>query len=119
MQTERTLSTPRFLPLFFLAMLVNIFAQAAHETGHHLVYQVMGHEPEWGFTRLVQMSDTTPSNPGEWTPKTYPNGATNWLKVSSLPSGKAEEVAAAPGPLAALAFVTFAVLGRARQLKNG
>lgn len=39
-----------FLPLLVLAMLVNILAQAAHKTGHHLIYQVMGHEPVWAFT---------------------------------------------------------------------
>lgn len=108
----------RFLPLLVLAMLVNILAQAVHETGHHLVYQVMGHEPVWGFTRLVQMSDTTPSNPGEWTQKTYPDGTTNWLKVSSLPGGKAEEAAAAAaGPLAGLLGAVLGLVMSRRSIK--
>ena len=93
----------RFLPLLVLAMLVNILAQATHETGHHMVYQVMGHEPVWAFTKVVQMSETTPSHPEEWTMKTYPDGTTNWLKVSSLPTGNMEEaIAALAGPLLGL-----------------
>ena len=59
----------RILPLFILAMLVNILAQAVHETGHHMVYQVTGHEPVWAFTKVVQMSETTPSHPDEWAKK--------------------------------------------------
>lgn len=103
MKETTRLQSNHFLPLLILAMLVNILAQAVHETGHHLVYQVMGHEPVWAFTKVVQMSDTTPSHPDEWTIKTYPDGATNWLNVSSLPTGKMEEaIAAAAGPLAAL-----------------
>ncbi|HNB41633.1 MAG TPA: hypothetical protein PLG52_09035 [Anaerolineales bacterium] len=106
----------RFLPLLVLAMLVNILAQAVHETGHRLVYQVMGHEPVWAFTKVVQMSDTTPSRPDEWTMKTYPDGATNWLKVSSLPNGNIEEViAAAAGPL--LGFLS-AILGLAMSRRS-
>ena len=57
------MSPLRFLPLLILAMLVNILVQAVHETGHHLVYQVIGHEPVWAFPKVVQMSETTPSNP--------------------------------------------------------
>ncbi|HKJ37865.1 MAG TPA: hypothetical protein VJ972_03760 [Anaerolineales bacterium] len=108
----------RFLPLLILAMLVNILAQAAHETGHYLVYQVMGHEPVWAFTRVVQMSDATPSNPSEWTMKTYSDGGTNWLKVSSLPSGRMEEaVAAAAGPLAGLLSAVFGLVMSRRSVK--
>lgn len=103
------MSTLRFLPLLILAMLVNILAQAVHEAGHHFAYQVMGHDPVWAFTKVVQMSETMPSNPDEWTMKTYPDGGTNWLKVSSLPTGKMEEaIAAAAGPLLGL---LSAVLG--------
>lgn len=108
----------RFLPLFLLAMLVNILAQAAHETGHHLVYQIMGHEPVWAFTKVVQMSGTTPSHPDEWTMKTYPDGGTNWLKVSSLPTGNVEEAAtAAAGPLLGL-FTTIFGLAMSRRSKR-
>ncbi|MCP4416076.1 MAG: hypothetical protein GY805_05615 [Chloroflexi bacterium] len=35
----------RFLPLLILVMLINILSQTPHETGHHMVYQLMGHEP--------------------------------------------------------------------------
>jgi len=93
----------RFLPLFVLAMLVNILAQAAHETGHHLIYQVMRHEPVWGYTKLVQLSETAPSNPDEWTENLNSDGTKNWLKVSSLPGGNIEQAAtAAAGPLVGL-----------------
>lgn len=92
-----------FLPLFVLTMLVNILAQAAHETGHHLAYQMMGHEPVWVFTKVAQMSETTPLHPDEWAMKTYPTGETNWLKASSLPmAGMEEAIAAAAGPLLGL-----------------
>ena len=118
MRTNTKLKSPRFFPLLVIAMVVNILAQAVHETGHHLVYQVMGHEPEWGFTRLVQMSDTTPSNPSEWTQKSYPDGATNWLKLSSLPVGKAEEAAAAAaGPLAGLLGAALGLVMSRRSIK--
>ena len=107
-----------FLPLLILAMLVNILAQAAHETGHHIAYQVMGHEPVWAFTKLVQLSETTPTNPDEWTKKTYPNGDTNWLKVSSLPASKTEEaIAAVAGPLAGLLSAALALVMSRRSQK--
>ena len=107
-----------FLPLLILAMLVNILAQAAHETGHHIAYQVMGHEPVWAFTKLVQLSEITPTNPDEWTKKTYPNGDTNWLKVSSLPASKTEEaIAAVAGPLAGLLSAALGLLMSRRSHK--
>lgn len=109
MKHDNQLHYIHFLSLLILVMLINILAQAVHETGHHIVYQVMGHEPVWGFTKVVQLSETIPRNPDEWVEKTYSNGETNWLKVSSLPSGKIEEsIAAASGPLAGL---LSAVLG--------
>ena len=107
-----------FLPLLILAMLVNILAQTAHETGHHIVYQVMGHEPIWAFTKLVQLSETTPINPVGWTKKTYLNGDTNWLKVSSLPASKTEEaVAAVAGPLAGLLSAALGLVMSRRSQK--
>ena len=119
MKTELTFSTLRFFPLLILAMLVNILAQAVHETGHHLVYQVMGHEPVWAFTKVVQMSETMPSNPDDWTMKTYPDGETNWLKVSSLPSRNMEEaVAAAAGPLLGLLSAILGLVMSRRSVKN-
>lgn len=116
MKAELTFSTLRFFPLLILAMLVNILAQAVHETGHHMIYQVMGHEPVWTFTKVVQMSDVIPSNPDEWTMKTYPDGATNWLKVSSLPAdGMEETIAAFAGPLLGL---FSAILGLIMSHRN-
>jgi len=108
----------RFLPLLVLAMLVNILAQAVHETGHHIAYQMMGHDPVWAFTKVVQISETTPSNPGEWTMKTYSDGATNWLKVSSLPAdGMEEAIAAAAGPLLGLFSAAFGLVISRRNIK--
>jgi len=74
---ESRFQSASFLSLLVLAMLVNILVQAVHETGDHLVYQVKGHEPVWAFTKVVQMSETTPSHPDEWTQIAYPDGATN------------------------------------------
>ncbi|HSG42826.1 MAG TPA: hypothetical protein VLA72_06700 [Anaerolineales bacterium] len=118
MNLDEKLHQIRFLPLLVLAMLVTIFAQAVHETGHHLAYQVMGHEPVWAFTKVVQMSETTPLNPDEWTMKTYPDGGTNWLKVSSLPAGNTEEVIAAlAGPLLGLFSATLGLVMSRRSVK--
>ena len=99
---ENKFYNTRFLPLLVLAMLVNILAQAWHETGHHIVYQVMGHEPVWAFTKVVQMREP-PTNPANWVEITNPDGSSNWLKVSSMPTGKTEKaLMAAAGPLAGL-----------------
>ena len=118
MSRTSTLHRIPFLPLFVLAMLANILAQAVHETGHHLVYQVMGHEPVWAFTKVVQMSETTPTHPEDWTLKTYADGTTNWLKVSSLPTGNVEEAAlAAAGPLAGLLSAIFGLVMTRRSVK--
>jgi len=119
MNTNQKLHSQHIIPLFILAMLVNILAQAVHETGHHLVYQVMGHEPIWAFTKIVQMSETMPSHPEEWTEKTYSDGATNWLKVSSLPDGIMEEaVAAAAGPLAGLLSAALGLVVSRRSVRT-
>jgi len=117
-KTETTLSALRFLPLFILAMLVNILAQVTHETGHLLAYEIMGHEPVWAFTKVVQMSDTTPSYPDEWTMKTYSDGATNWLKVSSLPAeGMEEAITASAGPLLGLLGAVIGLVKSRRSTK--
>ena len=116
-ETTRFQSIP-FLALLFLAMLVNILAQATHETGHHFIYQVMGHEPVWAFTKVVQMSETIPSHPDEWKLKTYSDGTTNWLKVNSLPSGNMEEaIAAAAGPLLGLLIAVLGLVMSRRSMK--
>ena len=100
MQTAK-IPTLRFIPLLILAMLVNILAQAVHETGHHMVYQVMGHEPVWAFTKLVQKEN--PAHPSDWVEITTPDGSSNWLYLASAPTGKTEKaILAAAGPLLGL-----------------
>jgi len=108
----------RFLPLLVLAMLVNILSQAMHETGHHMIYQVTGHDPVWAFTKLVQLWETSPTNPSEWVEKTNPDGTTNWLKLSSPIAGKTKSaIASAAGPLAGLlgAILGFVMLHRSQK----
>lgn len=107
-----------FLSLLILAMLINITTQTIHETGHLMVFQLMGHDPVWGFTKLVQIWDTSPINPDEWVEVTSPDGERGWLKLSSPIASKAEDViSTAAGPLAGL---LSAVLGLviARQSKG-
>ena len=118
MRTTSKLHSISFIPLLILAMLVNILAQAVHETGHHMFYQVMGYEPVWAFTKVVQISETTPLHPEEWTQKKYPDGTTNWLKDSSLPTGNIEEATfAAAGPLAGLLSAILGLVMLRRSVK--
>ena len=108
----------RFLPLLILAMSVNIISQATHETGHHLIYQIMGHEPVWGFTKLVQIWDTPPINPDEWVETNGPDGEQGWLKLSSPLVDKVEtRIAAAAGPLAGLLGVLLGMMIARRSNK--
>lgn len=93
----------RFLPLLVLVMLVNILSQTTHESGHHMVYQFMGCAPVWGFTKLVQIWETPPTNPDEWVEIRGSEGEQGWLKLSSPLVGRTENaVGAAAGPLAGL-----------------
>ncbi len=109
MKETTKLQSLRFLPLFILAMLVNILAQTVHETGHHMVYQVMGHEPVWAFTKVVQVWDEPPMNPESWVETEGPEGETGWVKLSSPMMKKTENlIATAAGPLAGL---LVAILG--------
>lgn len=110
----------RFLPLLILAMLVNILSQSVHETGHHLVYQIMGHDPVWGFTKVVQVWDTPPKNPDAWIEITGPAGEQGWLKLSSPIEGMVENViATGGGPLAGLlgAVLGLVISRRSRQTR--
>jgi hypothetical protein len=116
MRAENNLHKIGFVSLLFLAMLVNILGQAIHETGHSLVFQVMGRNPVWGFTKIVQIWDTPPSNPEEWT-KTSFEGDPGWLKISSPQESSTEKaVSIAAGPLAGL---LAAILGLALSKKGG
>jgi hypothetical protein len=88
--------------VLWLAFLLNFVTQAAHEAGHWAVYQLGGHGPTWGLTRLVQ-TDQMPRQPDEWVTLTYPDGDVGWLRLQSNVTGQVEQVmAAAGGPLASL-----------------
>jgi len=99
-------------------MLVNILSQTIHETGHHLVYQVMGRDPVWGFTKLVQLWETSPTHPDEWVEVTSEGGERGWLKLSSRAESRTEKmITAAAGPLAGLLGAMLG-LAIARWSKN-
>lgn len=101
----------RRLPLLILAMLVNILSQATHETGHHMVYQVMGRDPVWGFTKLVQIWDRLPMNPDEWMGTFGSEGEQGWLKLGSQVASQAEgAINSAAGPLAGLSGAIFGLV---------
>ena len=105
----------RFFSLLILAMLVNMLGQTTHETGHHLVYQVLGHEPVWAFTKLVQIWETPPTNPAAWVETRGAEGEQGWLKLATPLTGKVEEAAAAAaGPLAGLLGAMLGLLIAAR-----
>ena len=118
MKKESTkIQSLHFLSLLILAMLVNILAQAVHETGHHLVYQVMGHEPVWAFTKLVQQWDP-PTDPTKWIETTDLDGSPKWLKLSSQPAGNMEyAVVAAAGPVAGLLSAILGLFMSRRSIK--
>ena len=68
-----------------------------------MVYELMGHQPAWAFTKLVQMWETPPSNPSDWVETRGSEGEQGWLKLSFPIIGEVENaVAAAAGPLAGL-----------------
>ncbi len=108
-----------FLPLLILAMLVNTLSQLTHETGHHMVYQLMGHEPIWAFTKLVQQWDMPPIRPDEWVETRGSEGERGWLKLRSPITNPTEDlIAAAAGPLAGLlgAVLGLAVASRSKKV---
>jgi len=92
-----------FWSLLVLAMLTNVVSQAVHETGHHIVYQLAGRGPVWGFTKLVQLWDTTPLYPDEWVEVTGVGGERGWKRLGSPVASKTEDmISTAAGPLAGL-----------------
>jgi hypothetical protein len=109
--------------LVLAALLLNILAQAIHEGGHWVVYQIAGCRPEWGFTSLVQMWDTAPQHPDGWVATTAPDGERGWLKLGSAPSPAVEDLSLAAGPLASLACVLAGLLtyrlGRRTPMRAG
>ncbi len=102
MKIENKVYQISFLSCLLLAMLVNILGQASHESGHSLVYQIMGRDPVWGFTKIVQIWDSPPMHPGEWVETSF-EGEPGWLKLSSPQESQTEEaLSIAAGPLAGL-----------------
>ena len=109
----------RFLPLLILAALANILSQATHETGHHLAYEVMGRDPVWGFTKLVQIWETPPIDPEEWVKTRGTEGEPGWLKLSSQAASQTENAAnAAAGPLAGLFGAVLGLVAAQRSRRN-
>lgn len=118
MMNKKSQAQISFLSLLMLSMLVNIFSQTTHETGHHLVYQLLGHGPVWGFTRLVQLGET-PANPADWVETEGADGEQTWLKLTSPLTGSLEQAAAAAsGPLVGLlgAVLGLWVATRSKQV---
>lgn len=116
MMAENNFHKIGFMSLLILAMLVNILGQAIHETGHRLVYQVMGRDPVWGFTKIIQVWDMPPSNPEEWIETSF-EGDPGWLKISSPQESSTEKaVSIAAGPLAGL---LAAILGLVLTKRGG
>lgn len=91
-----------------------------HETGYRLVFQVMGRDPVWGFTKIVQIWDTPPSNPEGWTASNF-EGAPGWLKISSPQESNTEKmVSIAAGPLAGLlaAILGLVVMSKSKSISS-
>ena len=100
-----------FLRLVILIVALNIIVQFVHEGGHWAVYQVNERDPVWGFTSLVQIWETPPTNPDDWVTMTTPEGVQGWLRLSSLTESSTEEfIASAAGPIASLLGVIFGLL---------
>lgn len=103
---------PTFLRLLLLAFLINILAQAIHETGHLIAYQVYDRNPTWGFIGLVQRWSTPPDQHEHWVQTSTPDGEIGWLRLDSLPTEKAEiAIIGAAGPLASLVFAYLGLWG--------
>jgi hypothetical protein len=89
---------------------MNILAQAIHETGHLLAYQVYQRNPTWGFIGLVQLWNTQPENPSNWVKTSTPDGEIGWLRLDSLPTNKSEiAIIGGAGPTASLLFAFFGI----------
>jgi hypothetical protein len=109
-----------FWHLLLLAMLLNILSQALHEGGHWAAYQLYGHKPVWGFTAIVQLWDTPPLHPQDWTALVTPQGEPYWLRMASPAGSRIEgSLSAAAGPLASLlgAVICLVVAARAKNVR--
>ncbi|PKN92200.1 MAG: hypothetical protein CVU44_16350 [Chloroflexi bacterium HGW-Chloroflexi-6] len=105
-----------FSQLLLLAILINILAQAAHETGHMLVCHALNCNPTWGFIGLVQRwEDGPPSHPENWQEIRDTGGSPGWFRVSRYPSDNIQQaVFSAGGPVASI-FVALIGLWQARK----
>lgn len=114
----------RFSRLLLFILLLNILAaQLLHEAGHWAVLQVYGRRPLWGFTSLVQLSESEPSSLDNWVELTNIDGSLSWLHLESLPASDTEWVLfLAAGPLIQLAAVViglmFARFGRTSTVRT-
>ena len=91
----------RFSHLLLLAILTNILAQAAHETGHMLVCHALNCKPTWGFIGLVQRWNEPPLQPENWLKLSDSDGSNGWLRLSRYPQENlSRAVFSAAGPIA-------------------
>lgn len=98
----------RFLQLTLLALLANILAQAAHETGHMLACHASRCEPTWGFIGLVQRWDEPPLRPENWLEFRATDGDIGWLRLSRYPQGNLNQaIFSAAGPIAGMMAAIF------------
>jgi hypothetical protein len=117
MNSEKDFQKIGFFSLFVIAMLVNILGQMIHEGGHSLIYQIMGRDPVWGFTKMVQIWDTSPLHPEKWTETKFEDES-GWVKISSPQESKIEKaITAVAGPIAGLlgAIVGLVVFFKGRR----
>jgi hypothetical protein len=91
--------------LVLAAMTLNILAQAFHEGGHWIVFEITGHQPVWAFTSIVQLWDTSPRDPAGWLATFAPDGSQGWMKLSSDPGKTVSAIDDAAGPLVSLISV--------------
>ena len=100
-----------FIRLLLLAILVTIAAQAIHEMGHMVVYQLYHRNPTWGFIGMVQRWETPPKSPDHWVETSAPGVGKGWLRLDSLPDSKTENgLEAAAGPIASLLCAILGLL---------
>lgn len=108
-----------FVRLLILAILLTVAAQAIHETGHMIVYQSFHRNPTWGFIGLVQRWDSPPLTPDHWVTTSTPNGEKGWLRLDTMPEGKAEKGSeAAAGPIASLLAVILGLFAAYKSNKS-
>jgi len=96
-----------FWPLLNLVMLMMFVAVFIHEAGHWTVLEILGKQPVWSFTSLVQIGDNPPLHPDQWIETTVPDGRRVWRRLTSALSSTEEIISLAAGPLASLLEVVL------------